>query len=126
MENLVVVITGASSGIGEATAVSAARKGAKVVLASRRKERLMAIASLIKENGGDAEWFETDVTSYSEVQNLADFTMKKFGKIDVWVNNAGIMPLSYLNKLKVTEWTQMVDVNIKGVLHGKTPKGTHH
>ncbi|MCQ6281664.1 SDR family oxidoreductase [Bacillus sp. EB600] len=118
LKEKVIVITGASSGIGEATALSLAEKGAKVVLAARRKYRLKEITEKIKLNGGSAIYFETDVTSHSNVQKLSEFTIEKFGKIDVWVNNAGIMPLSFLNKLKIDEWNQMIDVNIKGVLYG--------
>jgi NADP-dependent 3-hydroxy acid dehydrogenase YdfG len=118
LKEKVIVITGASSGIGEAFALLAAEKGAKVVLSARRTERLIETVKKIKQNGGTASYFKTDVTSSNEVQDLADFTVKKLGRIDVWINNAGIMPLSFFNKLKVDEWDQMVDVNIKGVLYG--------
>lgn len=118
MENKVIVITGASSGIGEATAVAAAAKGAKVVLAARREDRLEEMVKQIREKGGEAISFKTDVSSFDQVKELADFAVSEFGKIDVWVNNAGIMPLSFLNKLKVDEWDRMIDVNIKGVLYG--------
>jgi len=114
----VIVITGASSGIGEAVALAAAEKGAKVVLAARREDRLEKLVNCIREKGGKAVSFKTDVTSFTEVSELADFTIDEFGTIDVWINNAGIMPLSYINKLKVNEWDRMVDVNIKGVLYG--------
>lgn len=118
MKDKVIVITGASSGIGEATAQAAAEKGAKVVLAARRIERLEETVKRIREQGGAAVSFQTDVASQEDVQALADFTVSEFGTIDVWVNNAGIMPLSFLDKLKVDEWEKMIDVNIKGVLYG--------
>ena len=118
VHNRVIVITGASSGIGEAAAISAAEKGAKVVLSARRVERLKETVERIQNNGGDAAYCQTDVTSRKEVQALADFAFSQFGAIDVWVNNAGVMPLSFLNKLKVDEWDQMIDVNVKGVLYG--------
>ncbi|WP_319592817.1 SDR family oxidoreductase [Salicibibacter halophilus] len=112
------MITGASSGIGEATAISLAKKGAKIVLGARRKERLEDIAGNITKMGGQAVFYQTDVTSRSDVEGLAAFTIEKFGQIDVWINNAGIMQLSFLDKLKVDEWDRMIDVNVKGVLYG--------
>lgn len=118
VENKVVVITGASSGIGQAAAVRLARGGAKVVLSARRAERLKETVDTIVKDGGTASYFETDVVSMNEVQALADFAVETYGTIDVWVNNAGLMPLSFLNKRKVHEWDQMIDVNIKGVLYG--------
>lgn len=118
LKDRVIVITGASSGIGQATALAAAEKGAKVVLSARRVERLVETVEEIKKMGGICTYFKTDVTSHNEVQELAQFAEKEFGTIDIWVNNAGLMPLSYLNKLKVDEWDQMIDVNIKGVLYG--------
>ncbi|QDI90338.1 SDR family oxidoreductase [Salicibibacter halophilus] len=118
MKGQVIVITGASSGIGEATAISLAKKGAKIVLGARRKERLEDIAGNITKMGGQAVFYQTDVTSRSDVEGLAAFTIEKFGQIDVWINNAGIMQLSFLDKLKVDEWDRMIDVNVKGVLYG--------
>lgn len=118
LKDRVVVITGASSGIGEATALAVASKGAKVVLSARREGRLIETVQTIHNSGGQGTYLKTDVTSYNEVQALADFAIKEFGRIDVWVNNAGVMPLSFVNKLKVEEWDQMIDVNIKGVLYG--------
>ncbi|MGO1059391.1 SDR family oxidoreductase [Planococcus sp. FY231025] len=112
------IITGASSGIGQATAKELARKGYSVMLAARREDRLVQLKQEIEAIGGTAEFKATDVTSADEMQALADATIEKFGRIDVLVNNAGLMPLSFMNKRKIGEWDQMVDVNIKGVLYG--------
>ncbi|GAA4238500.1 SDR family oxidoreductase [Postechiella marina] len=114
----VVVITGGSSGLGEATAHYLAEKGAKVVLGARRVEKLEKVATEIKENGGAVEILRTDVTSADDVKALVKKAIDSFGKIDVMVNNAGIMPLAPLSALKVNEWDSMIDVNIKGVLYG--------
>lgn len=114
----VVVITGGSSGLGEATAHYLAEKGAKVVLGARRVEKLEKVASEIKKNGGAVEILRTDVTKASDVKALVKKAIDSFGKIDVMVNNAGIMPLAPLSALKVNEWDSMIDVNIKGVLYG--------
>ncbi|MMZ55418.1 putative oxidoreductase [compost metagenome] len=121
MENIkskVVIITGASSGIGKATAKLLAKKGATVVLAARRENRLNAIVNEIEQEGGDVSSFRADVTSSEDMRQLAEFALTKYGRIDVLVNNAGIMPASRLNELRVGEWDQMIDVNIKGVLYG--------
>jgi len=118
IENKVVVITGASSGIGEAAARHLAGHGAKVVLGARRVERLGALVSDIEAAGGQALAVATDVTNRTDVATLLDASVKAFGRIDVLINNAGIMPLSALEALKVEEWDRMIDVNIKGVLHG--------
>jgi NADP-dependent 3-hydroxy acid dehydrogenase YdfG len=118
VEEKVVIITGASSGIGEAAAKLLAQNGAKIVLAARREERLKLLKSSIEEQGGTAVYQVTDVSSHEEVEELSRFAIDTFGQIDVLVNNAGIMPLSYLHEKKVTEWDQMIDVNIKGVLYG--------
>lgn len=118
VHNKVVAITGASSGIGEATARLLAQKGLQVVLGARRTERLEAIASQIRDQGGIAEYHALDVTHLDEVQAFVDFAKDKFGRLDVMVNNAGVMPLSKLEVLKIDEWNHMIDVNIRGVLHG--------
>lgn len=114
----VVAITGASSGIGEAIARHLAQEGAKVVLGARRMDRLQQIKNEIAAAGGHAEIAFLDVTDLESVKRFAAIAHSAFGTLDVFVNNAGIMPLSYINSYKVDEWSMMVDVNIKGVLHG--------
>ena len=114
----VILITGASSGIGEATARHLAANGHSVVLGARRTERLEKLAAEIRAAGGTAEYRALDVTNLTDVQAFADFALKKFSKLDVIINNAGVMPLSPLAELKINEWNRMIDVNIRGVLHG--------
>lgn len=118
VENKVVIITGASSGIGEATAKLLAKQGARLVLAARREDRLQTLQKEIEELGGKAVYQVTDVTDSAQVEELAKLAQDTFGSVDVLVNNAGLMPLSKLNKNKQDEWNTMVDVNIKGVLYG--------
>ena len=112
----VAIVTGASSGIGEATARSLAAEGYRVVLAARRRDRLDALRAEIEAGGGTALVAETDVTDRDACQALADRTLDAFGRIDVLVNNAGLMPLSLVKNARLDEWEQMVDVNVKGVL----------
>lgn len=114
----VVIITGASSGLGEATARRLADRGAKLVLAARREDRLKDLTEDLKSRGAEAIWQVTDVTDRNQVESLAAAAKEAFGRIDVLVNNAGLMPLAPLDALKVDEWEQMVDVNIKGVMYG--------
>lgn len=114
----VVLITGASSGIGEATARLLGRRGARVVLGARRTERLERIAGDIRAYGGTVEPRALDVTNRDDVEAFVRFAKEKFGRIDVVVNNAGVMPLSPLASLKIDEWNRMLDVNVRGVLHG--------
>ncbi|MBB4303486.1 NADP-dependent 3-hydroxy acid dehydrogenase YdfG [Rhodobium orientis] len=114
----VIVITGASSGMGEATARDLAAKGAKVALGARRADRLEALVKDIKDAGGEAVAVATDVTKLDEVQKLVDTAKEAFGRVDVIFNNAGLMPLSPLESLKIDEWNQMIDVNMKGTLYG--------
>jgi NADP-dependent 3-hydroxy acid dehydrogenase YdfG len=111
-----VVITGASSGLGEAAARHLARHGAKLVLGARRIERLQALASELSL-GPDAA-VQTDVSQYEQVKRLVDRAVQLHGRIDVIVNNAGLMPMSPLERCKVEDWDRMIDVNIKGVLYG--------
>ncbi|VWX37599.1 SDR family oxidoreductase [Exiguobacterium oxidotolerans] len=117
-ENKVVIITGASSGIGEATAKLLAKNGAKLVLAARREDRLKALKEEIEQLGGQAVYQVTDVTKTEQLEQLAKLAQETYGSVDVLVNNAGLMPLSQLHKNKQDEWDTMVDVNIKGVLYG--------
>lgn len=114
----VVVITGASSGIGEATAKLLASRGAHVVMGARRVEKLEALASLIEAEGGSALYQQLDVTSIEQMQSIIRLAQSRFGRVDVIINNAGVMPLSPLEALKIDEWNRMIDVNIRGVLHG--------
>jgi NADP-dependent 3-hydroxy acid dehydrogenase YdfG len=114
----VVVITGASSGIGEATGLLLAERGARVILGARREDRLETIRGNIRAAGGVAEIHFLDVTRRDSVDDFLKFAKATYGRVDVMVNNAGIMPLSPLSQLKVDEWERMVDVNIKGVLYG--------
>jgi len=118
LQNKVVLITGASSGIGEGTARVLAAAGARVVLGARRTDRLKALAEEIKAAGGQVRIRALDVTRLDDMKAFADFALAEFGRIDVLVNNAGVMPLSPLIELKIEEWNWMIDVNIRGVLHG--------
>jgi NADP-dependent 3-hydroxy acid dehydrogenase YdfG len=114
----VVLITGASSGIGEATARRLAAHGARVVIGSRRTERLKSIAADIAEASGIVRYRALDVTDCADMEAFVAYAESEFGVVDVLVNNAGVMPLSQLSALKVDEWNWMIDVNIRGVLHG--------
>jgi NADP-dependent 3-hydroxy acid dehydrogenase YdfG len=116
--NKVVAITGASSGIGEATAIHLAERGAKIVLGARRLDRLEALATRIREMGGDVVYASTDVSRREDLSNLVALACSHYGRLDVLVNNAGIMPISPLDELRVEDWDAMIDVNIKGVLYG--------
>ena len=118
IEGKVVIITGASSGMGDAAARHLAGLGASVVVAARRQERIDQLVVDIAHTGGKALAVATDVTRREDLQRLADATVERFGRIDVLVNNAGVMPLSPLERLKVDEWDHMIDVNLKGVLYG--------
>jgi NADP-dependent 3-hydroxy acid dehydrogenase YdfG len=114
----VVVITGASSGLGEATARLLSSQGATLVLGARRAERLQSLAKELTAGGGKALAVTTDVTSSDEVKALVDSAVQKYGRIDVMINNAGLMPQSLLERLRIDEWDRTIDVNIKGVLYG--------
>jgi len=116
IKDKVVVITGASSGLGEATARRLAGEGAKLVLGARRMDRLTALASEL--NLGDEAAVQTDVTDVAQVRRLVDHAVETYGRIDVIINNAGLMPQSPLDRQKIEDWDRMIDVNIKGVLYG--------
>jgi NADP-dependent 3-hydroxy acid dehydrogenase YdfG len=118
IKNKIVVVTGASSGLGEATARLLSAQGATVVLGARRTDRLQSLAKDIEARGGKALAVATDVTQPEQVKALVDSAVRTYGRIDVMINNAGLMPQAPLERLKVNEWNQMIDVNIKGVLHG--------
>ncbi|MFB4165892.1 SDR family oxidoreductase [Alteribacillus sp. JSM 102045] len=120
-----VIITGASSGIGEAAAQRLAKEGANVVLAARRLDMLNKLNSQLNEYQGKVLIRQTDVTSLEQMNQLATETINEFGKIDIMFNNAGVMPLSYMKNIKVNEWNNMIDVNIKGVLNGFAAVSPH-
>eukprot|EP01091_Cochliopodium_minus_P001757 TRINITY_DN1169_c0_g1_i1.p1 TRINITY_DN1169_c0_g1~~TRINITY_DN1169_c0_g1_i1.p1 ORF type:complete len:252 (+),score=93.59 TRINITY_DN1169_c0_g1_i1:1-756(+) len=113
----VAIVTGASSGLGESIARKYAKEGLIVVLAARRLEKLQQLEKEIKEGGGEALSVQCDVSNKQEVDNLFDVTIQKYKRVDVLVNNAGVMLLSKMSLLKVEEWIKMVDINIKGVLY---------
>src|SRR5574341_2223138 len=118
LENQIAIVTGAASGIGEATALALATAGAKVTLAARRKDRLGNVKKKIAECGGEAWLIQTDVSMRPQVEAMVAQTKKKWGRVDILVNNAGVMLLSFMDKLKVEEWERMIDINLKGVLYG--------
>ncbi|WP_313685044.1 SDR family oxidoreductase [Pantoea sp.] len=114
----VIVITGASSGLGEAAARLLSAKGARIVLGARRAERIESLAKELIAQGGEAIAVTTDVVSREEMDALVNAAVTKFGRIDVLINNAGLMPNSPLEMLKVEDWDRMIDVNLRGVLYG--------
>ncbi len=118
IQEKVVLITGASSGIGEGCARLLAEKGARVVLGARRVERLEQLVEEIRAAGGQAIAHRLDVTDAADVQAFVDAAKAEYGRVDVLLNNAGVMPLSMIEALKLDEWNRMIDVNIRGVLHG--------
>ena len=118
IEGKIVVITGASSGLGEATARHLSELGAVVVLGARRIDRIRALAQALAGSEGKAVAVQTDVTQSEQVKKLVEAAVEKYGRIDVMINNAGLMPHSPLERLKIADWDRMIDVNIKGVLYG--------
>ena len=118
IEGKVVVITGASSGLGEATARHLSARGASVVLGARRHDRIQSLADELTGRGGKAIAVTTDVAHREQVKKLVDVAVQTYGRIDVMINNAGLMPQAPLERLKIDEWDRMIDVNIKGVLYG--------
>jgi NADP-dependent 3-hydroxy acid dehydrogenase YdfG len=118
IEGKVVVVTGASSGIGEATALLLAERGAKVVLGARGSDRLKALAGRIEASGGEAVYIHTDVKRRDDLSNLVGLAVERYGKLDVLINNAGVAPNSLLDELRVEDWEEMIDINLKGVLYG--------
>ena len=118
IEDKVVAVTGASSGIGEATALLLAGRGAKVVLGARGSDRLEALAARIADKGGEVAYAPTDVRRRDDLTGLVGLACERYGRLDVLVSNAGVMPVSPLDDLRVEDWEEMIDVNIKGVLYG--------
>lgn len=114
----IVLLTGASSGIGEATARHLASAGHRLVIGARRQDRLQTLCETLRSQGAVVDALALDVTRLEDVQKMAEFALQKHGRIDVLINNAGVMPLSPLAALKIDEWNQMLDVNVRGVLHG--------
>jgi NADP-dependent 3-hydroxy acid dehydrogenase YdfG len=117
LENKVAIVTGASSGIGYATSLKLSKAGVRVAVGARRTDRLQELEKQIIENNGEVFTQKLDVTSKSDCDSIVNAVVKKWGKVDILINNAGLMPLSYFKSGKVEEWEQMVDVNIKGVLY---------
>jgi NADP-dependent 3-hydroxy acid dehydrogenase YdfG len=117
LKDKIIVITGASSGIGEATALLLAEHGVKLVLMARRKERLDVLAEKVIALGSDALVIQVDLTDRQQVRLAFDKVYEHFGKVDVLVNNAGLMPVSFMDKLKIDEWDRMIDVNLRGLLY---------
>jgi NADP-dependent 3-hydroxy acid dehydrogenase YdfG len=118
VEGKVVVITGASSGLGEATAKILSAQGATVVMGARRQDRIQALAKELSGSGGKALAVATDVGDRQQVTNLVGAAVEAYGRVDVMINNAGLMPQALLERLQVDEWERMIDVNLKGVLYG--------
>lgn len=118
IKDKIVAITGASSGIGQATALMLAERGAKIVLGARRSDRLAALAERIERAGGEAAYASTDVKRRGDLSNLVKLACDRYGRLDVLVNSAGIGPISLFDELRVEDWDEMIDVNVKGMLYG--------
>jgi NADP-dependent 3-hydroxy acid dehydrogenase YdfG len=117
IKNKVVIVTGASSGIGYATALELSKAGAKVAAGARRVEKLETLKNEVQKSGGEIIVKKLDVTKKEDCDSFIDLVTKTWNHIDILINNAGIMPLSFFKNLKVSEWEQMIDVNLKGVLY---------
>jgi NADP-dependent 3-hydroxy acid dehydrogenase YdfG len=117
IKDKVAIITGASSGIGQATALALSKSGAKIAIGARRTDRLESLKNQIAQKGGDVFTQKLDVTKKDDCDSFVEAVVKKWGTVDILVNNAGLMPLSFFKNRKVNEWDQMIDVNIKGVLY---------
>ena len=117
LKDKIALITGASSGIGYATALALSKAGAKVALGARRTDRLESLKKQITSNGGEVLIHKLDVTKKEQCDSFVDAVIKSWKTVDILINNAGIMPLSFFKNLKVSEWDQMIDVNIKGVIY---------
>lgn len=117
IQDKVAIITGASSGIGHATALALSRAGAKVAIGARRVDRLESLADIITSENNQVFYQKLDVTQRSDCDSFVNAVLEKWGTVDILVNNAGLMPLSFFKNLKVDEWDKMIDVNIKGVLY---------
>jgi NADP-dependent 3-hydroxy acid dehydrogenase YdfG len=117
IKDKIAIITGASSGIGYAAALTLSKAGAKVAIGARRTDKLESLKNEIEKNGGQVLAQKLDVTNKADCDSFVDAVMKKWGTVDILVNNAGLMPLSFLKNLKINEWDRMIDVNIKGVLY---------
>lgn len=118
MNKKVIIITGASSGIGEATAIRLAKEGHSLVLAARREDKLIELKNKLQSDNIEVVIHTTDVTNRNDVISLVKKTIDTFGKVDVLINNAGIMPLSFIEEGRVEDWDNMIDVNLKGLLYG--------
>jgi NADP-dependent 3-hydroxy acid dehydrogenase YdfG len=118
IEGKVIVITGASSGLGEATARALSARGARLALGARREDRIQLLANEMARSNGKTIAIKMDVTDRQQVKQLVDAAVQAYGQIDVLINNAGLMPQAPLERLKIDEWDRMIDVNIKGVLYG--------
>ena len=114
----VIAITGASSGIGEASALLLAERGAKLVMGARGTDRLQALADRIVASGGSAVWVRTDVKQRGDLAQLVKLACDRYGKLDVLISNAGVGPISPLDELRVEDWEDMIDINLKGVMYG--------
>jgi NADP-dependent 3-hydroxy acid dehydrogenase YdfG len=117
IRNKVALISGASSGIGYSTAIALAREGSKIVAGARRTERLEELKKTVESQGGEIIIQKLDVTKLDDCNNFAKIAIEKYGNIDILINNAGIMPLSFFKNQKIDEWDRMIDVNIKGVIY---------